>query len=191
MNISMMMNSDIECDWLQESSLRTDVPRTLVVHFESDNSDEDLASDGCTNRPNVLVRVLTRWRKLVYRSRKAQAAINKSLNPTSLGATNNKKCQRSCRWDDRRKDLTSCGQLLRTTNPPSCFRLEINVVVVIGWTVHKLQHLILNPRWRLQPSCFGSEINFRASDLIFIISCTISSNFVSIGWTVKKYSILF
>jgi len=35
----------VDEDELSPSSLPTDVPGTLVVHFESDNTDDDLASD--------------------------------------------------------------------------------------------------------------------------------------------------
>jgi len=67
----------------------------------------------------------------------------------------------------------------------------ISNLVINGSTVEKLQHFIINPRWRHPSSCFRFWIKTRASNLIYIILCTPSSNFVIIGWMVQKLQHLF
>ena len=59
-------------------------------------------------------------------------------------------------------------------------------MVINGWTVQKLQHFILNPRWRSPPSCFKPVINFGIIDVFYIILWIPSSNLVIKGWTVLK-----
>jgi hypothetical protein len=70
----------IDEDDLSPTSLPTDVPGTLV-HFESDNDDEDSASDP-QDKPKKRGRQRVNKKGSVTRSGKTSAAIKKSSDST-------------------------------------------------------------------------------------------------------------